>query len=71
MNEQAILANERMGLMLHNEGLALGAEIMRVIDMNPVLALFPSAFSLVGHPITIQAACCYVGQELHRQAMSN
>jgi hypothetical protein len=71
MNEQAILANERMGLMLHNEGLALGAEIMRVIDMNPVLALFPSAFCLTGHPITVHAACCYVGQELHKLAMSN
>jgi len=65
------LQTERLGLSLHNEGLDLGKQIMAIIRQQPILALFPEAFGLMGHPITINAACRYVGCELHRIAESN
>lgn len=65
------LANERMALQLVNEGKALGAEILRVIEVHPILALFPEAFCLQGHPLAVRAACRYVGEALHKMAQSN
>lgn len=69
--QQHKLANERMALMLVNEGKAMGAEILAVIKANPVLSLFPELFHLAGHPLCIRAACRFVGEGLHRWAQSN